>query len=524
MRDMPERHRSIRAAFDHSWALLSEEERRAFRKLAFFRGGFATQAAQTIAGVSQQVLSTLADKSLVYKTSADRYTMHELLQQYAAEKLDEVPQEKAETQDRYCAYYAEFLHHKAQHLTGERQKESVAAINSEIENIRAAWKQAAVQGREDDLEKSLIGLYQFYDIRSWFQEALTVFSEARASLQAAFSMEQMTSRKAIILGNLLSRQGWFSYRLGLSEQAKAFLQESLEILRGANAQVELAIALNELGIVTYRSGEYARAKQFYEESLAISRKLNDRRRLAITLNNLGNVCRALGEYAQARECLLENLEMMRETGDPFSIANALNNLGEVSRAQGNPFEAKQYYQQSLEIRREIGERMGVAVSLNNLGGIACTLGAYEEAKGVLQESLEIFTALGTRREQAYPLSILGRVARDLGAYEDSLTCYQKAVDVCMETQNVSKALDVLLEVALLLAKRGEKEHAVELAALVIHHAATQQETRCEAEGILSELEAELPSRVATGARERGQKLELEEAAKNLWLYNHTSCE
>jgi tetratricopeptide (TPR) repeat protein len=157
--------------------------------------------------------------------------------------------------------------------------------------------------------------------------------------------------------------------------------------------------------------------------------------------------------------------------------------------------------------------MGMAVSLNNLGGVACTLGEYEEAKKVLEESLEIFTELGTRREQAYPLSILGRIARDLGDFGESLTYYQKALEVCMETQNVSKALDVLTEVALLLSKRGEKEQSVELVALVIHHAAAQKKTQCDAESILAELEAELPSKVVAAARERGQKLKLEEVAE-----------
>jgi predicted ATPase/DNA-binding SARP family transcriptional activator/Tfp pilus assembly protein PilF len=518
MQDVPERHRSIRAVFEHSWNLLSEEEQRVFRKLALFRGGFEAQSARAVAKASRWILSALVDKSLVRQTPADRYEMHELLKQYAAKKLDEHPQEKEETEDLHCEYYAEFVHQRAEHLIGERQKESLTEINIEIENVRTAWKQAITRGREDDIEKSLIGLYQFYDIRSWFQEALAVFSEAIASSQATFgSVDQIAGRKAVIFGNLLSRQGWFSYRLGLSEQAKAFLQKSLMILRRANARLELAIALNELGIVTYRSGEHIRAKQLYEESLAISQELGDHRRSAITLNNLGNVCRALGEYAQAREFLQENLEIMRELGDQFSIANSLNNLGEVSRAQGKHLEAKQYYQKSLKIRREISEQMGVAVSLNNMGSVACTLGEYDEAKRFLQESLEIFTELGTRRERAYPLSILGCVARDLGDYGGSLTYYQEALKICMETQNVSKALDVLTEVARLLAKREEKRQSVELVALVIHHSATQKKTKCDAEGILSELEAELPSEVVATARERGQKQELEEAVKNIIL-------
>ena len=45
--DVPDRHRSIRAAvFDYSWALLSDDERRMFRALSVFRGGFTREAAR----------------------------------------------------------------------------------------------------------------------------------------------------------------------------------------------------------------------------------------------------------------------------------------------------------------------------------------------------------------------------------------------------------------------------------------------------------------------------------------------
>jgi predicted ATPase/DNA-binding SARP family transcriptional activator len=515
MRDIPERHRSIRAVFEHSWNLLSEEEQRVFRKLALFRGGFEAQSARAVAGASRQILSALMDKSLVHKTPVDRYEMHELLRQYAAEKLDEHPQEKEETQDLYCEYYAEFLHQRAEHLIGERQKESLAEINIEIENVRATWQHAVTHSKEIALEKSLVSLLRFYERRSWFQEGLTVFGKAAASLETSFGpVDQITGRKAVVLGLLLSQQGWYSHRLGLSEQAKAFLEKSLAILRRLGVRWELAKVLNELGVITYRAGDYVGAKRLYEESLAVCRKLDERRELAVTLSNLGNVCRALGEYAQAKEFLQESVNAFRERGDQYSMAVSLNNLGEVFRALGDHLEARRCYQKGLTVRREIGDQMGVAVSLNNLGGIAHVLGEYEDAAKLLQESLVIFTELKNRRESAYPLSILGRVARDQGDYGESLTYYQEALKICMETQNVSKALDVLTEIALLLAKRGEKKRSVELVALVIHHSATQKKTKCDAESILSELEAELPSEVIATARERGQEQKLEEVAKN----------
>ena len=96
LRDVPRRHRSVRAVFEHSWNLLSAEEQAAFQKLSVFRGGFEMQAAQKVAGTSHRILSALVDKSLVQKGAGDRYQTHELLRQYAAEGLDRTPEEKEE--------------------------------------------------------------------------------------------------------------------------------------------------------------------------------------------------------------------------------------------------------------------------------------------------------------------------------------------------------------------------------------------------------------------------------------------
>ena len=55
MRDVPERHRSIRAAFDHSWSLINDSEREVFMRLSVFRGGFARDAAYQVAGASLEL-------------------------------------------------------------------------------------------------------------------------------------------------------------------------------------------------------------------------------------------------------------------------------------------------------------------------------------------------------------------------------------------------------------------------------------------------------------------------------------
>ena len=89
-RDTPPEHSSLRAVFNHSWDLLSEEEQLAFRCLSVFRGGWEEEAAERVLGSGAlHSLLSLTDKSLLRRDASGRFDIHEVLRQYAGEKLDE---------------------------------------------------------------------------------------------------------------------------------------------------------------------------------------------------------------------------------------------------------------------------------------------------------------------------------------------------------------------------------------------------------------------------------------------------
>src|SRR5207244_11745893 len=81
MRDVPERHRSLRAAIDQSWRLLTEEQRGAFSRLSVFRGGFDRSAAVAVTRADLRLLSELVAKSLLRRPDFGRFELHELLRQ-----------------------------------------------------------------------------------------------------------------------------------------------------------------------------------------------------------------------------------------------------------------------------------------------------------------------------------------------------------------------------------------------------------------------------------------------------------
>ena len=109
VRDLPTRHRSMRAVFDHSWKLLTEQEQQSLMHLSAFRGGFRREAAEQAAETSLAVISTLVTKSLVRRSSSGRYGLHQLIRQFAAERLAERRHAYAATQARHGRYYLSFF-------------------------------------------------------------------------------------------------------------------------------------------------------------------------------------------------------------------------------------------------------------------------------------------------------------------------------------------------------------------------------------------------------------------------------
>ena len=457
LQDLPERHHSLRAVFDHSWDLLSEEERRVFRKLAVFRGGFRREAAGRVAGASLPLLSALVRKSFLRRNLPGRYEMLEVLRQYAEEKLQETLQERDKTRDLHCEYYAAFLHQREEHLRGEKQKEALEQIGEEIENVRTAWQWAVEHGKEDEIGKSLSSLYLFYEMRSWFQEGEEALGKAVEGLEGVdgVMMDEHAEEKGAILGKILAQQGRFCQRLSRFGKAKELLQESLAIFHNLCAWREVAFCLKDLGIVAYKVGEYAEAKELFQESLAIYDELDDQWGIASCLNNLGTVALMLREYVGAKQLLQEGLAIGKKIGDQWGTAMCLNNLGVVAEGLGEYREAKQLQQECLAIYKEIGDRWGIANSLNNLGFAICVLGEFQESK----------------------------------------KCFHQALETAIDTQTVPVALEALVGMVTLLMKEGEKEQASELITHVLHHPVIYGEIKHRAEQLLSELEPQLLTHV-----------------------------
>ena len=136
-RDVPARHRSLRAVFDHSWQLLSHQEQAALRQLAVFRGGFTRQAAENVAGATLGLLSALVTRSLLSHRGEGRYDLHELIRQYSGERLEEAG-EGALLYERHLAFFLQLAEEAEPQLDGPQLFHWFERLEQEHDNLRSA--------------------------------------------------------------------------------------------------------------------------------------------------------------------------------------------------------------------------------------------------------------------------------------------------------------------------------------------------------------------------------------------------
>lgn len=568
-RDVPPRHRSLRVVFEESWRMLSEPEQTVLRQLAVFRGGFFREAAQTVAGATLPVLTGLIEKSLLRLSTADRYHLHELLRQYATEKL-ETSGRAGETRAAHSDYYLRLLYRQETNLTGSGQLEALNLIETELENIRAAWNRAIEQEQAAAIEQSLNSLFYFYSIRSRFQEGQEAFGRAAGRLQAGLPLVDLPAPVSPVVTKLLIRQGSFYHALGRYELGRNLLEAGLDLAQQIGLQREVALALRLLGDIGMARGDYVEAKRQYRASLAAGQAGHDQANMAAALFGLGWVTRfGLPDFSESKRLLQESLALYRAIDHQANIARLLDKLGAITFILGQYDEAHTYYRESLALFKQLDDRLGIALALGGLGLVGLGRGKDHlvEAKRFCEESLVICQETGHQLEIAYRYYLLGQVNNNLGAVEAAETYYQQARAITTEIgvpevlafvlvglgevaagrgdlplmrqyllealasglnqREYSVALKALVSWANLLSRdetggvtqpatgKSRPEQATGLLSLVINHPAAWQMFKDEASALLSILEPQLTPQALAAARQWGAATSVEEAVAEI---------
>jgi predicted ATPase/transcriptional regulator with XRE-family HTH domain len=345
LRDIEPRHRTLNAAIDWSYQLLSSEEQTLFRRLGVFVGGWTLEAAESICKENLNLnildgLASLLDKNLVKEDNRSdgepRFTMLETIGEYALKQLD-TAQEAEQIWAAHCEYFSNFMRQQDDSLRSKRHKAGLAAIRNELDNVRSAWQWAITYGNTQEIGKSVQNLYTYAELDD------LALKEAEKALGAAVKRLRTLSASQspeAELSKALVRQAHLCYVLSINhEQSIEVCKESLAIFQRYRLLEEQALALRVLGLFLGWNGDSDEARLLLHEGLALYRKCENLDGMACTLQALGAAAYSMAVFDDARRFFQEALDLFQKLDHPTEIAWCDAWLGNTAIQQGLYVEA-----------------------------------------------------------------------------------------------------------------------------------------------------------------------------------------
>jgi len=421
-----ERHQTLRALIDWSYELLSNDERRLFRHLSVFAGGWTFEAAEAVCPDLDvlNLLTQLVDKSLVMVDMVDadaqenstRYRLLEMIRQYASEKLLEAD-ESRQAYARQMDFFLKFAEDAEFHLNGPHELEWILRLEGEDDNLRTAFKWAL----ENDVEKALrLGnaLHHFWSRHGHVVEGHHLLSEAVARARALPPAQGNAARERIAI---------------------------------------LIRTLNAIGLLGFGKGDFPGAVQVFEEAVDLSRQIGEKRSLSQALSYLVNASVYLGFGERGYPRAEEALRLARELGDKFLLGMALINMaGTAALEHGDPKIAQAYGEEGLQLLKEQGNHWAIAYALLGMGRFAARLGNYTEARSRFEDCLPLYTKLNDRHRTIMVRSEVAHLERRQGHIAQAKPLYRETI---LEWQNLGHRAAIAheLECLAMIAKAQEEE-------------------------------------------------------------------
>lgn len=520
-RGIPARHRSLRSVFDHSWSLLSVEEQRVLMRLSIFRAAFTREAAENVAGASLPMLASLVDKSLIRRSGVSRYDLHEVIRQFAALHLQAAAAEHDTARKNHAAYYLTLLEAREPGLRSHLQKETLAELRPDMDNVRAAWD-VAVASAEIDLLRRVTGpLFYFYELHQYFQEAETLYQRGaemvRTRLQALDTNADATqhARLAGALGDMLAHQAYFLDRMGRNQEALDLYRASIALLKPLDEPYALTFALVLHGSLCWATGDLEEALLHLHEGLPLSRTIEHPWTQAVARSFLGGIYHDLGKYDAAYEQFEASMTICERMKDPYLTLLTGALFSRTAQALGRVTEAQDLLRENLHIARESGNRWGIGLGLEQFAANAQAQGDSAEARHLLGESAAVYREIGDPWSLSRVLNALSQLALAQSDLVEAELSAINAFKTAKEWEYNLNALGALAVLAEIYVRLGRRLAAFELALFVLQHPASAQEAKDRAEQLRAAAEAQLTAEEIALAHVRAQSNTLASLAREL---------
>ncbi|WP_210582087.1 tetratricopeptide repeat protein [Streptomyces sp. GESEQ-4] len=397
-----------RAVFSWSCHALSAPAARLFHLLGLHAGPDISQsAAAALAGLplrqTRGLLAELTRAHLLTEHTPGRYTLHDLLRAYAAERAlaEETPPERDRAVERLLTWYLHTADAAYVFLTPERRRvpldplppscrpltfcgydQALNWCDTERPNLVAAVHLAVAVGRPGIAWRLAGALWGFFYLRGhlhdWLDTTRTALDAARAAHDrrgTAWSLGDVACA--------LTQTHRYDEAIDHFRQAMALNRE----LGDTHGRCQV---LANLGYVYRHIGRPDRSVEYCRRALSIHRMLGGSRgREGNLLTNLADSYERIGRFDEAIDCLEQALTDLRVIGDRWNEGVALDLLGTVHHRLQRHDNAVQFYHQALDAHTDIGNRWGEAHTLANLGDVHLAVGKPDTARTSWKQALTI---------------------------------------------------------------------------------------------------------------------------------------
>ena len=405
LRDLPERHRTLRNAIRWSVRLLSSTQQNLFAHLAVFAGGFDEAAAQAVCTHEPSDLQVLAHSSLIQTISEDRWRVLEPIRQFAEEML--------------------------------------AQANA-LENAKAHHAAHFVAIAQTARE-ALLGP----DAAIWMMRLEADHANLQAVLQWALQTQQ--AEIALRVGQGIFR---FWHRRGLWREGLAWLEQALALDVHSDASPDVrAKAARAAGVMAHTLSRYDRSDAHYQSALALAYQLEDDEQVAATYVGLGILRKDQGRFDEALSYFDQSIPFQSERTIKFPWQSKADTLLRLGRFD----EAEMLFQKAMALNQRIGDDEGLAHTLRGQAEIAWRRDDAEAAERLLRENEVICVELNHARGLSWTAQQLGNVARLRGDWQAARNFYAVALAQMQRMGDLWGLCEVMAECAHLAV--SEREYA-----------------------------------------------------------------
>jgi predicted ATPase len=437
LQDVPERQRSMRAVFEHSWKLLPEQLREIFRYCSVFRGGFTREAAKKVAGASARALSTLVEQSMLQRAPDGRFHVHELMRQFAAANLAEDDGRETEIRDRHWDHYSELLSRLDKLVTSDKSdvRSALSAYQDEYENIQTAWEWATTQERFEGMKETTMAIYWCPNWIGWDRDGYQMCLKGIRALEDSGlpardrSLQLLLWRLAVAAGGLGELSGMES-RIDRQAQYLAMLEKILAQEAISDMGYWFARLVDRIPPSYWETATQTQL-ELYDLAIKTFRKQGRRYEVSEALRSkawyFNNVLKRKGE---ALTFFKESLAVAEQAGSYAAQVSSDMALSSIWYQMGDYREAYRLNHQLVsENRSWLDAKPSYLVILESFSAQCLAhLGEYGRAKQLMNDILADSQESGNQNQRASGLMTLFEVnvmAGDLPAARQNLEAYRK---------------------------------------------------------------------------------------------------